>query len=51
MGNSRRGPKSLAKAGAKTGSAVCVIELKNQNQFYTIGTSLGQVTKSHVALF
>jgi hypothetical protein len=50
MDNFRRGLRSQVRVETKTGLAVCLKELKEQKHYNTIGTFLGPVTKSNVAL-
>jgi hypothetical protein len=42
---------SHAGAGAKTGLAVCITDLKRLTYFFNIITALGPVAKIYVALF
>ncbi len=44
----RRVIQPHARTSTKTGLAVCITEFKIQNQFSTIGTPLGLVTKTSV---
>ena len=45
MNNHSRGLPTTAKADVSTGLVVVLVELKQQNMFYTNGQSLGPVTR------